>query len=184
MSKFTTKFAALTATIKALFEELKTINSDPVLYYEGDEAVVGTPVFTSEGPAPDGEYIAEGIKYVVAEGVITAIEEMPKEEPKAEEPVAEDMACSKKKMEEAVPAEEHTPEEPKAEEPVEYAKKVEVDALYVALDELKAMIGELRGELEKIKGAPAADMPEGPKQDFSSLEGINKVRAMYRRTSF
>lgn len=177
MSKFSTKFAALTATIKALFEELKSLPTDPVLYYEGDEVVVGTPVFTSEGPAPDGEYVAEGIKYIVAEGVVTAIEEMPKEEPKAEEPVAEEMACSKK-MEEEVPAVEPAPEEPARD------LAVEVDALYVAIDELKAMMGELRGELEKIKNAPAADVPEAPKQDFSNLEGIDKVRNMFKRTSF
>lgn len=180
MSKFSSKFNALTATIKALFEELHVLPTEPALYYEDDEPVVGTRVYTDLGPAPSGDYPTPDFIYVVVDGIITAINPAPVAEP-AQEPV-EELACKSRLEAEVVePAE---PAEVPAQEADVRKFDEEIDALYAVIDELRVLITKLDERISKIESAPAAEMPEAPKADFSALEGLDKVRAVFKRSSF
>ncbi len=120
------------------------------LLFEGAEPEVGMEVFVEDEngeilPAPDGEYEAEGVVYVIAEGKIAEIrkneegetaEETPAEEP-AEEPV------------------EGEEEEPQA-DPVDEPEEVETETVEDRVARLEESIGELREGIESLIEAVAA----------------------------
>ncbi len=121
------------------------------LLFEGAEPEVGMEVFVEDEngeilPAPDGEYVAEGVVYVVAEGKISEIRKSEEGETPTEETPAEEPA------ETPVEGEE---EEPQA-EPVDEPEPTETETVEDRLARLEESIGELREGIENILEAIAA----------------------------
>lgn len=175
------KLVALFAAVKSLFEEMKSVETDRgILYYDGDVLEVGTAVYDEAGPA-EGEYIIDGKKFKVENGVVSEIEVIEPEE-KPAEVVIDEMACGTKKME-AVP--EEKADEPVAEEPKEEPKEPEMDKMAEvegAIDSLKDTIAELTNKITQID-ARLADIektPEAPTphEEFSKLGGFEAIKAM------
>ena len=121
--------------LRSLLMKCGAIATDKAtLLFEGAEPEVGMEVFVEDEngeilPAPDGEYEAEGVVYVVAEGKIAEI----------------------RKNEEGEPAEE-TP----AEEPVDEPEETETETVEDRVARLEESIGELREGIESILEAIAA----------------------------
>lgn len=137
--------------LRSLLMKCGAIATDKAtLLFEGAEPEVGMEVFVEDEngeilPAPDGEYEAEGVVYVVAEGKIAEIrkneegetaEETPAEEP-AEEPV------------------EGEEEEPQA-DPVDEPEETETETVEDRVARLEESLGELREGIESLIEAVAA----------------------------
>ena len=135
--------------LRSLLMKCGAIATDKAtLLFEGAEPEVGMEVFVEDEngeilPAPDGEYEAEGVVYVIAEGKIAEIrkneegEEAPAEETPAEEPVE---------------AEE---EDPQA-DPIEEPEENETETIEDRVARLEESIGELREGIESMLEAIAA----------------------------
>lgn len=178
------KLVALFSAVKSIFEEMASIETDKgVLYYEG-ELAVGTVVYNESGIAPDGEYVSDGKKYKVENGVISEIEAVEPEEKPVEVPAEGEMACgAPKKME----AEEPVQEEPKVEEPKEEPKEEskeesKIDELMGEIASLKDMIAALENRMTQIDARlvdiEKAPADVAPHEEFSRLKGIEAVKAM------
>lgn len=130
--------------LRSLLMKCGAIETDKAtLLYEGDVLEVGTEVFV-EGedgeinPAEDGEYVADGKTYIVAEGKIAEIRDNePENEPEPEENVE---------------GAEETPEETPADEP----EQVETEAIEDRVERLEGAIGEIREGIESLIEAIAA----------------------------
>lgn len=133
--------------LRSLLMKCGAIATDKAtLLFEGAELEVGTEVFVEDEngeimPAEDGEYVAEGVTYVVAEGKVAEIrKEEENTEPEAEaEPETE------------VEAEE----EPQA-EPADEPEAAEEESIEDKVARLEASIGEIREGIESILEAVAA----------------------------
>jgi TATA-binding protein-associated factor Taf7 len=137
--------------LRSLLMKCGAIATDKAtLLFEGAEPEVGMEVFVEDEngeilPAPDGEYEAEGVVYVIAEGKIAEIRRNEEGEP-AEETPAEEPA------EEPVEGEE---EEPQA-DPVDEPEETETETVEDRVARLEESIGELREGIESILEAIAA----------------------------
>lgn len=150
-----------------------------VLEYDGENLVAGMDVYVTneEGdkvPAEDGEYITEDNKTITVangrvESIIDPVAEVDAvdEEPKEEEPVAEDEK-----------------EEPISEEVVEEEEKVsledvntkidelrkEVDELYKIVDSLMKKVGESRDQAdERFKKLEEMSLAKPASEEFEAL---------------
>ncbi len=138
--------------LRSLLMKCGAIATDKAtLLFEGAEPEVGMEVFVEDEngeilPAPDGEYVAEGVVYVVAEGKISEIRKSEEGETPTEETPAEEPA------ETPVEGEE---EEPQA-EPVDEPEPTETETVEDRLARLEESIGELREGIENILEAIAA----------------------------
>lgn len=134
--------------LRSLLMKCGAIATDKAtLLFEGAEPEVGAEVFVEDEngeiqPAEDGEYVAEGVTYVVAEGKIAEIRKEEEGETPAEETPAE----------EPVEAEEEEPMAEPADAPEETAEETIEDRVA----RLEASIGELREGIEGILEAVAA----------------------------
>ena len=133
--------------LRSLLMKCGAIATDKAtLLFEGAEPEVGTEVFVEDengeiNPAEDGEYVAEGVTYVVAEGKIAEIRKEDEAEPAEETPA-----------EEPVEGEE---EEPQA-DPIDTPEETAEETIEDRVARLEASIGELREGIEGILEAVAA----------------------------
>lgn len=133
--------------LRSLLMKCGAIATDKAtLLFEGAEPEVGAEVFVEDEngeiqPAEDGEYVAEGVTYVVAEGKIAEIRKEEEAEPAEETPA-----------EEPVEAEE---EEPQA-EPIDAPEQAEEETIEDRMNRLEASIGEIREGIESMLEAVAA----------------------------
>lgn len=179
MSKFFTKLASLLSAKKTeLATETVTTKDGEVLTIiaKGESADLGDEVHDAEGnPVPDGDYyvsIGEGEDMIlsVIDGKISNVKEVEVEVPESEETLAED----KKKPED----EEKTEDKKKTVTPEELA------AIRKEVTELKTVISELKTQLSKRTGAPAAVKTEvrteTKKSTKLSREEVQKAAAAMR----
>lgn len=130
--------------LRSLLMKCGAVSTDKAtLLFEGEELEIGTEVFVEneEGeisPAEDGEYVADGVTYVVAEGKVAEI----------------------RKEEEAAPEEEETPveeaEEPEAEPIEEPEPAEEAESVEDRVARLESAVGEIREGIEGLIEAVAA----------------------------
>lgn len=121
------------------------------LLFEGAEPEVGMEVFVEDEngeilPAPDGEYEAEGVVYVIAEGKIAEIRKSEEGETPTEETPAEEPAETPVEGEEV---------EPQA-DPVEEPEQTETETVEDRLARLEESLGELREGIESVLEAITA----------------------------
>jgi uncharacterized protein YgiM (DUF1202 family) len=184
-----------------IFGEIKTADGELTLTYEGEELVVGLPVFviTEDGnvPAPDGEHSLEGGVVIETEGgsiveISTEEEELPEvaDETEAGEYPKEEM--SEETIEESV--EENFEEEIIEEEGMEDEEiiKAIAETILPMIDEMKKEIEEMKSKfsateekVETFAKSPAADRTKAEirnrnttnnKVDYSPLNDSKKAQ--------
>lgn len=151
MSKFWTKLAELVKSTKLARETVTTKEGkELVIIAQGEQAALGDEVQDAEGnPVEDGDYyisIGEGEDMIISvvAGKISDVKEV-ESEAKREEEGQEELATKEKKPEE---------EEKKTPTPEELA------AIRKEVTELKKTVSELKTQLNKRTGAPAAAKTE------------------------
>lgn len=160
------KMRLLFKSIFTQFGAINTADGVVLIWNEDGDLAEGYEVFVEQEneageleyiPAADGEYVAEGMTIVVAEGKVAEIrkEEAPAEEP-AEEPAAEQM-----EGEEPAPAEEPAepalaPEDITIQEPVFDAEKAynELADRMVAMED---KMDKLQAQLAQLLEVPAEE---------------------------
>lgn len=160
----------ITKSLKMLFRQMllkaAEIETDKgMLYVDGEEAVVGSEVYKKEVaddgsenfvPAEDGEYVSNGITYVVAEGKIAEIK-LP--EPEVE--VKEDGTAVVEAAEEVAPIEVEIEEKPVEETEEERKARFErienrVAEMTALVEQLINKVAELQERIAKMENEPAA----------------------------
>lgn len=157
----------LTKLMKSLvkFSEIST-DKGVILIQDGDELAVGVDVYVTDEngewiAAADGEYKLDDERIVVvADGKVSEIREVEKEEP-AEE-VEEIVETEEAPAEEVVPAPEERDE-----------KQEQIDALKEEIAALKAEIEELKARLAEIVQEPAAEPIETEFEKVVERKEIN-----------
>ena len=151
MSKFWTKLAELVKTTKLARETVTTKEGkELVIIAQGEQAALGDEVQDAEGkPVEDGDYyisIGEGEDMIISvvAGKISDVKEV-ESEAKREEEGQEELATEEEKPEE---------EEKKTPTPEELA------AIRKEVTELKKTVSDLKTQLSKRTGAPAAAKTE------------------------
>lgn len=134
-----------------------TLEDGTIIYFDG-ELVIETAVFKDEAltiALEDGEYITEGTKFVIVEGIITEIEipevvETPEDAPVVEEEMAEDF---EKKYNDL---------------------KVVVEEMKSKLANFEANEIKLMGEITKLSAEPEVQTITQEPQDKRELTPIEK----------
>ena len=151
MSKFWTKLAELVKSTKLARETVTTKEGkELVIIAQGEQAALGDEVQDAEGkPVEDGDYyisIGEGEDMIISvvAGKISDVKEV-ESEAKPEEEKPEELATEEEKPEE---------EEKKTPTPEELA------AIRKEVTELKKTVSDLKTQLNKRTGAPAAAKTE------------------------
>ena len=151
MSKFWTKLAELVKSTKLARETVTTKEGkELVIIAQGEQAALGDEVQDAEGkPVEDGEYyisIGEGEDMIISvvAGKISDVKEV-ESEAKPEEEKPEELAT-----------EEEKPEEDKKKTPT----PEELSAIRKEVTELKKTVSDLKTQLSKRTGAPAAAKTE------------------------
>lgn len=153
MSKFWTKLAELVKTTKLARETVTTKEGkELVIIAQGEQAALGDEVQDAEGnPVEDGDYyisIGEGEDMIISviDGKISNVKEVESEE-KREEEGQEELATEEEKPEEKE-------EEKKTPTPEE------LSAIRKEVTELKKTVSDLKTQLSKRTGTPAAAKTE------------------------
>lgn len=153
MSKFWTKLAELVKTTKLARETVTTKEGkELVIIAQGDQAALGDEVQDAEGnPVEDGDYcisIGEGEDMIISvvAGKISDVKEVESEE-KREEEGQEELATEEEKPEEKE-------EEKKTPTPEE------LSAIRKEVTELKKTVSDLKTQLNRRTGTPAAAKTE------------------------
>lgn len=151
MSKFWTKLAELVKSTKLARETVTTKEGkELVIIAQGEQAALGDEVQDAEGkPVEDGDYyisIEEGEDMIISvvAGKISDVKEV-ESEAKREEEGQEELATEEEKPEE---------EEKKTPTPEE------LSAIHKEVTELKKTVSDLKTQLSKRTGAPAAAKTE------------------------
>ena len=176
MSKFWTKLAELVKSTKLARETVTTKEGkELVIIAQGDQAALGDEVQDAEGnPVEDGDYyisIGEGEDMIISvvAGKISDVKEV-ESEAKREEEGQEELATEEEKPEE---------EEKKTPTPEE------LSAIRREVTELKTTVLELKTQLSKRTGVPAAAKTElkteTPKATKLSREEVQKAAAEMRK---
>lgn len=176
MSKFWTKLAELVKTTKLARETVTTKEGkELVIIAQGEQAALGDEVQDAEGkPVEDGDYyisIGEGEDMIISvvAGKISDVKEV-ESEAKREEEGQEELATEEEKPEE---------EEKKTPTPEELA------AIRKEVTELKKTVSDLKTQLSKRTGTPAAAKTElkteTPKATKLSREEVQKAAAEMRK---
>lgn len=176
MSKFWTKLAELVKSTKLARETVTTKEGkELVIIAQGEQAALGDEVQDAEGkPVEDGDYyisIGEGEDMIISviAGKISNVKEV-EDEAKREEEKPEELATKEEKPEE---------EEKKTPTPEELA------AIRKEVTELKKTVSDLKTQLSKRTGAPAAAKTEvkteTPKATKLSREEVQKAAAEMRK---
>lgn len=176
MSKFWTKLAELVKSTKLARETVTTKEGkELVIIAQGEQAALGDEVQDAEGnPVEDGDYyisIGEGEDMIISvvAGKISDVKEV-ESEAKREEKGQEELATEEVKPEE---------EEKKTPTPEELA------AIRKEVTELKKTVSDLKTQLNKRTGAPAAAKTElkteTPKATKLSREEVQKAAAEMRK---
>lgn len=176
MSKFWTKLAELVKSTKLARETVTTKEGkELVIIAQGEQAALGDEVQDAEGkPVEDGEYyisIGEGEDMIISvvAGKISDVKEV-ESEAKPEEEKPEKLATEEEKPEE---------KEKKTATPEELA------AILKEVTELKTTVSELKTQLNKRTGAPAAAKTvvktETSKATKLSREEVQKAAAEMRK---
>lgn len=176
MSKFWTKLAELVKTTKLARETVTTKEGkELVIIAQGEQAALGDEVQDAEGkPVEDGDYyisIGEGEDMIISvvAGKISDVKEV-ESEAKPEEEKPEKLATKEEKPEE---------EEKKTPTPEELA------AIRQEVTELKKTVSDLKTQLSKRTGAPAAAKTEvkteTPKATKLSREEVQKAADEQRK---
>ena len=176
MSKFWTKLAELVKSTKLARETVTTKEGkELVIIAQGEQAALGDEVQDAEGkPVEDGDYyisIGEGEDMIISvvAGKISNVKEV-EDEAKREEEGQEELATEEEKPEE---------EEKKTPTPEELA------AIRKEVTELKKTVSDLKTQLSKRTGAPAAAKTElkteTPKATKLSREEVQKAAAEMRK---
>ena len=162
-----TKFKLLFKSIFTQFGAIQTVDGMVLIWNEEGELAEGYEVFVEQEaedgnieyvPAADGEYIAEGMTIVIAEGKVAEIR---KEEEKPAEPAEEPAPAAEQMEEETAPIEEPAepalaPEDITIQEPVFDPEK--------AYNELADRMVVLEDKLEKLQ-AQLAELLEVPAEE-------------------
>ena len=156
MSKFWTKLAELVKSTKLARETVTTKEGkELVIIAQGEQAALGDEVQDAEGkPVEDGDYyisIGEGEDMIISvvAGKISDVKEV-ESEAKREEEGQEELAT-----------EEEKPEEDKEDEDKKKtATPEELAAICKEVTELKKTVSDLKTQLNKRTGAPAAAKTE------------------------
>lgn len=158
MSKFWTKLAELVKSTKLARETVTTKEGkELVIIAQGEQAALGDEVQDAEGkPVEDGDYyisIGEGEDMIISvvAGKISDVKEV-ESEAKPEEEKPEELATEEKKPEEK--PEEKPEDEKKTPTPEELA------VIRKEVTELKKSVSDLKTQLSKRTGAPAAAKTE------------------------
>ena len=176
MSKFWTKLAELVKSTKLARETVTTKEGkELVIIAQGEQAALGDEVQDAEGnPVEDGDYyisIGEGEDMIISvvAGKISDVKEV-ESEAKREEEGQEELATEEEKPEE---------EEKKTPTPEE------LSAIRREVTELKTTVLELKTQLSKRTGVPAAAKTElkteTPKATKLSREEVQKAAAEMRK---
>lgn len=152
MSKFWTKLAELVKSTKLARETVTTKEGkELVIIAQGEQAALGDEVQDAEGkPVEDGDYyisIGEGEDMIISvvAGKISDVKEV-ESEAKPEEEKPEELATEEEKPEEEDKKKTSTPEE--------------LAAIRKEVTELKKTVSDLKTQLSKRTGAPAAAKTE------------------------
>ena len=152
MSKFWTKLAELVKSTKLARETVTTKEGkELVIIAQGEQAALGDEVQDAEGkPVEDGDYyvsIGEGEDMIISvvAGKISDVKEV-ESEAKPEEEKPEELATEEEKPEEEDKKKTPTPEE--------------LAAIRKEVTELKKTVSDLKTQLSKRTGAPAAAKTE------------------------
>lgn len=155
MSKFWTKLAELVKSTKLARETVKTKEGkELVIIAQGEQAALGDEVQDAEGkPVEDGDYyisIGEGEDMIISvvAGKISNVKEV-ESEAKREEEGQEELAEETKDDKEKEPKEEKKTATPE-----------ELSAIRKEVTELKKTVSDLKTQLNKRTGAPAAAKTE------------------------
>lgn len=178
MSKFWTKLAELVKSTKLARETVTTKEGkELVIIAQGEQAALGDEVQDTEGkPVEDGDYyisIEEGEDMIISvvAGKISNVKEV-EDEAKREEEGQEELATEEEKPEE---------EEKKTPTPEELA------AIRKEVTELKKTVSDLKTQLNKRTGAPAAAKTELKTETKTgtklSREEVQKAAAEMRKNS-
>ena len=157
MSKFWTKLAELVKSTKLARETVTTKEGkELVIIAQGEQAALGDEVQDAEGkPVEDGDYyisIGEGEDMIISvvAGKISNVKEVEDEAKREEEEGQEELAT-----------EEEKPEEDKEDEDKKKtATPEELSAIRKEVTELKKTVSDLKTQLNKRTGAPAAAKTE------------------------
>lgn len=180
MSKFWTKLAELVKTTKLARETVTTKEGkELVIIAQGEQAALGDEVQDAEGkPVEDGDYyisIGEGEDMIISviDGKISNVKEV-ESEAKREEEGQEELAT-----------EEEKPEEKPEEEEKKTPTPEELSAIRKEVTELKKTVSDLKTQLSKRTGTPAAAKTElkteTPKATKLSREEVQKAAAEMRK---
>lgn len=152
MSKFWTKLASLVKSTKLARETVTTKEGrELVIIAQGEQAALGDEVQDAEGkPVEDGDYyisIGDGEDMIISvvAGKISDVKEV-ESEAKPEEEKPEELATEEEKPEEEDKKKTPTPEE--------------LAAIRKEVTELKKTVSDLKTQLSKRTGAPAAAKTE------------------------
>ena len=176
MSKFWTKLAELVKSTKLARETVTTKEGkELVIIAQGEQAALGDEVQDAEGkPVEDGDYyisIGEGEDMIISvvAGKISNVKEV-EDEAKREEEGQEELATEEEKPEE---------EEKKTPTPEE------LSAIRKEVTELKKTVSDLKTQLSKRTGAPAAAKTELKTETKTvtklSREEVQKAAAEMRK---
>lgn len=176
MSKFWTKLAELVKSTKLARETVTTKEGkELVIIAQGEQAALGDEVQDAEGkPVEDGDYyisIGEGEDMIISvvAGKISDVKEV-ESEAKREEEGQEELATEEEKPEE---------EEKKTPTPEEFA------AIRKEVTELKKTVSDLKTQLSKRTGTPAAAKTELKTETKTgtklSREEVQKAAAEMRK---
>lgn len=179
MSKFWTKLAELVKSTKLARETVTTKEGkELVIIAQGEQAALGDEVQDAEGkPVEDGDYyisIGEGEDMIISvvAGKISDVKEVESEAKREEEGQAEEFAEDEDK-------EDEDKEEKKTPTPEE------LSAIRKEVTELKKTVSDLKTQLNKRTGAPAAAKTElkteTPKATKLSREEVQKAAAEMRK---
>ena len=177
MSKFWTKLAELVKSTKLAKETVTTKEGrELVIIAQGEQAALGDEVQDAEGkPVEDGDYyisIGEGEDMIISvvAGKISNVKEV-ESEAKPEEEKPEELATEEEKPEEEDKKKTPTPEE--------------LAAIRKEVTELKKTVSDLKTQLSKRTGAPAAAKTELKTETKTgtklSREEVQKAAAEMRK---
>lgn len=180
MSKFWTKLAELVKSTKLARETVTTKEGkELVIIAQGEQAALGDEVQDAEGkPVEDGDYyisIEEGEDMIISvvAGKISDVKEV-ESEAKREEEGQEELAT-----------EEEKPEEKPEEDKKKTATPEELAAIRKEVTELKKTVSDLKTQLNKRTGTPAAAKTELKTETKTetklSREEVQKAAAEMRK---
>lgn len=161
--------------LRSLLIECNNVMTDKGnLFYEGDEIIVGSMIYSDEDlttPIEDGEYVTDEKVITVVDGKVAEIKDKEIEEPEVEETVEE------------IEAEEEVVEEPIDEPETVEESNSEIEELKAEIEGLKAEIEGLKGTIESILEKVNAPMAEPVVEEFSKVnQGVDwsKIRKVAR----